>query len=206
MDESLKDLNDFLLSNYSEDIISSSIEHDHLSIDIVLSSIENITSVLKLNNICKFRTLIDITAIDYPAKEKRFILVYHYLSMQQNIRIRIKSSIKEGQIIPSITKIFPAANWFEREVFDMYGILFSNHPDMRRILTDYGFQGHPLRKDFPTTGYLELRYDQERKKVVYEPVKLTQEYRRFDFMSPWEGEGFVFEQSGEVQEENKENG
>ena len=206
MDESLKDLNDFLLSNYSEDIISSNIEHDHLSICIVFSSIESITSILKLNNICKFRTLIDITAIDYPAKEKRFTLVYHYLSMQQNIRIRLKSSIKEGQIVPSITKLFPAANWFEREVFDMYGILFSNHPDMRRILTDYGFQGHPLRKDFPTTGYLELRYDQERKKVVYEPVKLTQEYRRFDFMSPWEGEGFVFEQSGEVQEENKDNG
>ena len=206
MDESLKDLNDFLLSNYSEDIISSNIEHDHLSICIVFSSIESITSILKLNNICKFRTLIDITAIDYPAEEKRFTLVYHYLSMQQNIRIRLKSSIKEGQIVPSITKLFPAANWFEREVFDMYGILFSNHPDMRRILTDYGFQGHPLRKDFPTTGYLELRYDQERKKVVYEPVKLTQEYRRFDFMSPWEGEGFVFEQSGEVQKENKDNG
>ena len=206
MDESLKDLNDFLLSNYSEDIISSNIEHDHLSICIVFSSIESITSILKLNNICKFRTLIDITAIDFLSEEKRFTLVYHYLSMQQNIRIRLKSSIKEGQIVPSITKLFPAANWFEREVFDMYGILFSNHPDMRRILTDYGFQGHPLRKDFPTTGYLELRYDQERKKVVYEPVKLTQEYRRFDFMSPWEGEGFVFEQSGEVQEENKENG
>ena len=206
MDESLKDLNDFLLSNYSEDIISSNIEHEHLSICIVFSSIESITSILKLNNICKFRTLIDITAIDFLSEEKRFTLVYHYLSMQQNIRIRLKSSIKEGQIVPSITKLFPAANWFEREVFDMYGILFSNHPDMRRILTDYGFQGHPLRKDFPTTGYLELRYDQERKKVVYEPVKLTQEYRRFDFMSPWEGEGFVFEQSGEVQEENKENG
>ena len=203
MDDSLKDLNDFLLSNYSEDIVSSSLEHDHLSMFIVLSSIEKITSILKLNNICKFRTLIDITAVDYPAEEMRFTLVYHYLSMQQNIRIRIKSSIKEGQIVPSITKLFPAANWFEREVFDMYGILFSNHPDMRRILTDYGFQGHPLRKDFPTTGYLELRYDQERKKVVYEPVKLTQEYRRFDFMSPWEGEGFAFEQSGEVQEENK---
>ena len=206
MDESLKDLNDFLLSNYSEDIISSNIEHDHLSICIVFSSIESITSILKLNNICNFRTLIDITAIDFPSEEKRFTLVYHYLSMQQNIRIRLKSSIKEGQIVPSITNLFPAANWFEREVFDMYGILFSNHPDMRRILTDYGFQGHPLRKDFPTTGYLELRYDQERKKVVYEPVKLTQEYRRFDFMSPWEGEGFVFEQSDEVQEENKENG
>jgi len=203
LDDSLKDLNDFLLSNYSEDIVSSSIEHDHLSMFIVLSSIEKITSILKLNNICKFRTLIDITAVDYPAEEMRFTLVYHYLSMQQNIRIRIKSSIKEGQIVPSITKLFPAANWFEREVFDMYGILFSNHPDMRRILTDYGFQGHPLRKDFPTTGYLELRYDQERKKVVYEPVKLTQEYRRFDFMSPWEGEGFAFEQSDEVQEENK---
>ena len=206
MDESLKDLNDFLLSNYSEDIISSNIEHDHLSICIVFSSIESITSILKLNSIFKFRTLIDITAIDFPSEEKRFTLVYHYLSMQQNIRIRLKSSIKEGQIVPSITKLFPAANWFEREVFDMYGILFSNHPDMRRILTDYGFQGHPLRKDFPTTGYLELRYDQERKKVVYEPVKLTQEYRKFDFMSPWEGEGFVFEQSGEVQEENKDNG
>ena len=206
MDESLKDLNEFLLSNFSEDIISSVIEHNHLSITIVFSSLEKITSLMKINNVCQFRTLIDITAIDYPEQEERFCLVYHYLSMQQNIRIRLKSSIKEGQIVPSITKLFPAANWFEREVFDMYGILFSNHPDMRRILTDYGFQGHPLRKDFPTTGYLELRYDQERKKVVYEPVKLTQEYRRFDFMSPWEGEGFVFDQNGEVQEENKENG
>ncbi|MFL2802531.1 MAG: NADH-quinone oxidoreductase subunit C [Paracoccaceae bacterium] len=200
MDDSLRDLNDFLLSNFSEDIISSSIEYDHLSIFIVFSSIEKITSILKNNNICKFRTLIDITAIDYPEEEERFILVYHYLSMQQNIRIRIKSSIKDGQVVPSITNLFTAANWFEREVFDMYGILFSNHPDMRRILTDYGFKGHPLRKDFPTTGYLELRYDQERKKVVYEPVKLTQEYRRFDFMSPWEGEGFVFEKNDEQQE------
>tara|TARA_Y200000002_G_C22649967_1_gene650924 strand:+ start:157 stop:762 length:606 start_codon:yes stop_codon:yes gene_type:complete len=200
LDDSLRDLNDFLLSNFSEDIISSSIEYDHLSIFIVFSSIEKITSILKNNNICKFRTLIDITAIDYPEEEERFILVYHYLSMQQNIRIRIKSSIKDGQVVPSITNLFTAANWFEREVFDMYGILFSNHPDMRRILTDYGFKGHPLRKDFPTTGYLELRYDQERKKVVYEPVKLTQEYRRFDFMSPWEGEGFVFEKNDEQQE------
>ena len=206
MDESLKDLNEFLLSNCSEDIISSVIEHSHLTITIVFSSLEKITSLMKINNVCQFRTLIDITAIDYPEQEERFCLVYHYLSMQQNIRIRIKSFVKEEQIVPSITNLFPSANWFEREVFDMYGILFSNHPDMRRILTDYGFQGHPLRKDFPTTGYLELRYDQERKKVVYEPVKLTQEYRRFDFMSPWEGEGFVFEQSGEVQEENKENG
>ena len=203
MDDSLKDLNDFLLSKCSEYIISSEIKNDQLSVLIISSSIEKVTSILKNNNVCQFRTLIDITAIDFPSEEERFVIVYHYLSMQQNIRIRVKSAIKEGQIIPSITSIFPSANWFEREVFDMYGILFSNHPDMRRILTDYGFQGHPLRKDFPTTGYLELRYDQEKKKVVYEPVKLTQEYRRFDFMSPWEGEGFALQIN---DDENKENG
>ena len=196
MDESLKDLNDFLLSNYSEDIISSNIEHDHLSICIVFSSIESITSILKLNNICKFRTLVDITAIDFPSEEKRFTLVYHYLSMQQNIRIRLKSSIKEGQIVPSITKLFPAANWFEREVFDMFGIMFTGHPDMRRILTDYGFRGHPLRKDFPTSGYTEVRYDDAEKRVVYEPVKLVQEYRNFDFMSPWEGAEYILPDDG----------
>ena len=201
MDESLKDLNEFLLSNCSEDIISSVIEHNHLTITIVFSSLEKITSLMKINNVCQFRTLIDITAIDYPEQEERFCLVYHYLSMQQNIRIRIKSFVKEKQIVPSITNLFPSANWFEREVFDMYGILFSNHPDMRRILTDYGFQGHPLRKDFPTTGYLELRYDQEKKKVIYEPVKLTQEYRNFDFMSPWEGEAFNFDNNDKELEE-----
>ena len=201
MDESLKDLNEFLLSNCSEDIISSVIEHNHLTITIVFSSLEKITSLMKINNVCQFRTLIDITAIDYPEREERFCLVYHYLSMQQNLRIRIKSLVKEDQIVPSITNLFPSANWFEREVFDMYGILFSNHPDMRRILTDYGFQGHPLRKDFPTTGYLELRYDQEKKKVIYEPVKLTQEYRNFDFMSPWEGEAFNFDNNDKELEE-----
>ena len=201
MDESLKDLNEFLLSNCSEDIISSVIEHNHLTITIVFSSLEKITSLMKINNVCQFRTLIDITAIDYPEQEERFCLVYHYLSMQQNIRIRIKSFVKEEQIVPSITNLFPSSNWFEREVFDMYGILFSNHPDMRRILTDYGFQGHPLRKDFPTTGYLELRYDQEKKKVIYEPVKLTQEYRNFDFMSPWEGEAFNFDNNDREPEE-----
>ena len=203
MDDSLRDLNDFLLSNFSEDIISSSIEYDHLSIFIVFSSIEKIISFLKNNNICKFRTLIDITAIDYPEEEERFILVYHYLSMQQNIRIRIKSSIKDGQVVPSITNLFTAANWFEREVFDMYGIYFSGHPDLRRLLTDYGFKGHPLRKDFPTTGYLEVRYDETKKQVVYETTKLSQEYRQFDFLSPWEGaKNFKIENDNETDRDN----
>ncbi len=188
MDESLKDLNEFLLSNFSEDIISSVIEHNHLTITIVFSSLEKITSLMKINNVCQFRTLIDITAIDYPEQEERFCLVYHYLSMQQNIRIRIKSFVKEEQIVPSITNLFPSANWFEREVFDMYGILFSNHPDMRRILTDYGFQGHPLRKDFPLTGFDEVSYESESRKVVYNKVKLTQDFRDFDFNSPWGAE------------------
>jgi NADH-quinone oxidoreductase subunit C len=188
LDESLKDLNEFLLSNCSEDIISSVIEYNHLTITIVFSSLEKITSLMKINNVCQFRTLIDITAIDYPEQEERFCLVYHYLSMQQNIRIRIKSFVKDEQIVPSITNLFPSANWFEREVFDMYGILFSNHPDMRRILTDYGFQGHPLRKDFPLTGFDEVSYETESRRVVYNKVKLTQDYRDFDFNSPWGAE------------------
>ena len=183
----LNDLKDFLLSKYGDEIISCSLNNKHLNILVNNSSISGIIAALKLNPICHFRTLVDITAIDYPEDECRFQLVYHYLSMHQNIRLRLKVPVKETEIVPSIANLYPAANWFEREVFDMYGILFSDHPDMRRLLTDYGFQGHPLRKDFPTTGYVELRYDEQKKKVVYEPVKLNQEYRRFDFISPWEG-------------------
>ena len=187
MDEALNDLEDFLQSKFSDEIISTDISYDQLTVNINVSSLEETTSFLKLNSVCQFRTLIDITAVDYPEEEYRFQLIYHYLSMHQNFRIRIKIPVKDEEIVPSITSVFPAANWFEREVFDMYGILFGSHPDMRRLLTDYGFKGHPLRKDFPTTGYLEVRYDQEKKKVIYEPVKLNQEYRRFDFVSPWEG-------------------
>ena len=187
MDEALNELEDFLQSKFSDEITSTDISYDQLTVNINVSSLEQITSFLKLNSVCQFRTLIDITAVDYPEEEYRFQLIYHYLSMHQNIRIRIKIPVKDEEIVPSITSVFPAANWFEREVFDMYGILFGSHPDMRRLLTDYGFKGHPLRKDFPTTGYLEVRYDQEKKKVIYEPVKLNQEYRRFDFVSPWEG-------------------
>ena len=140
---------------------------------------------------CRFTTLIDITAVDWPAREKRFDVVYHFLSMHLNQRIRVKAEVREDELVPSIVGEFPSADWYEREVFDMYGILFSGHPDLRRILTDYGFRGYPLRKDFPTTGYVELRYDEEQKRVVYEPVKLTQEYRLFDFMCPWEGAEYI---------------
>ena len=133
----------------------------------------------------------DRDAVDWPQREKRFDLVYHLLSMHLNQRIRIKAEVREDELVPSIVGEFPSADWYEREVFDMYGVLFSGHPDLRRILTDYGFRGHPLRKDFPTTGYVELRYDEEQKRVVYEPVKLTQEYRQFDFMSPWEGAEYI---------------
>jgi NADH-quinone oxidoreductase subunit C len=140
---------------------------------------------------CRFTTLLDICGADYPAREKRFEVVYHFLSMPLNQRVRVKVRAGEDEAVPSASGVWPAANWFEREAFDLYGIVFSGHPDLRRILTDYGFSGHPLRKDFPLTGFVEVRYDDEQKRVVYEPVKLTQEFRKFDFMSPWEGAQYV---------------
>lgn len=150
-----------------------------------------VVAFLKADEKCRFTTLVDITAVDYPGRDERFELVYHFLSMHLNQRIRLKAGLNETTIAPSICAIHPGANWFEREVFDMYGLLFSGHPDLRRILTDYGFRGHPLRKDFPTTGYVEVRYDDLAKRVVYEPVSLPQEYRQFDFMSPWEGADYI---------------
>ena len=146
---------------------------------------------LKSDATCRFSTLVDITAIDHPAREARFDVVYHFLSMYQNHRIRIKCAVREDEMVPSLMPVFESANWFEREVFDMFGIIFTGHPDLRRLLTDYGFRGHPLRKDFPTTGYTEVRYDETQKRVVYEPVSLVQEYRQFDFMSPWEGAEYI---------------
>lgn len=155
-------------------------------LNIIVQSAEIISVLKNLLTIEGFSTLIDITAVDYPENAQRFEIVYHLLSMNNNIRVRVKTAIKDGQSIQSAVEIWPVANWFEREVFDMYGVLFENHPDLRRILTDYGFEGHPLRKDFPLTGYQEVRYDEEQKRVVYEPVKLVQEFRNFDFLSPWE--------------------
>ena len=187
MAENLSNMLSFIEAKIDGVIVDSEITNGELSILIGSESILKCVEFLLLDNDCQFSSLVDITAVDYPEKKKRFILVYHFLSMPQNQRIRVTANISEGEVVPSIVSIHPSANWFEREVFDMYGIFFSGHPDLRRLLTDYGFIGHPLRKDFPTSGYVEVRYDEVKKQVVYEPTKLAQEYRQFDFLSPWEG-------------------
>ena len=172
-------------------VLSWNVSQGELNVDVAPSSINGMVEFLKADATCRFSSLVDITAVDYAGRAKRFDVVYHFLSMYQNQRIRLRVSIREDQMVQSIVDVHPSANWFEREVFDMFGILFSGHPDLRRILTDYGFRGYPLRKDFPTTGYTEVRYDEVEKRVVYEPVSLVQEYRQFDFMSPWEGAEYI---------------
>ena len=162
-----------------------------LTITVARDRILDVLIALRDDPACQFECLIDICGVDYPERAERFEVVYHLLSLRKNQRLRVKLATDEDTPVPSVIEVFPAANWFEREAFDMYGILFSNHPDLRRLLTDYGFQGYPLRKDFPLTGFQEVRYDDELKRVVYEPVKLTQEFRQFDFESPWEGTTYV---------------
>lgn len=163
------------------------ITHEELTLLVERDHLLAVMTFLRDDNQCMFETLLDVCGVDYPERQDRFEVVYHLLSMQLNHRIRVKLSTDEEKAVASIVEIFPVANWYEREAFDMYGIQFSGHPDLRRILTDYGFEGYPLRKDFPLTGYTEVRYDDLQKRVVYEPVQLTQEYRNFDFLSPWEG-------------------
>jgi len=182
-------------SSLTTTIKKSEINLNQLFIDVDVEDIISTILFLKTNEKCKFKQLIDITAVDYPQREKRFKIVYLLLSHENNLRIIININVEEKIIVPSITKIFPSANWMEREVFDMYGISFKDHPDLRRILTDYGFKGYPLRKDFPLTGHTEVRYSEEHKKVVSEPVKLDQEYRNFDFESPWEGTKYILEET-----------
>ena len=160
--------------------------NDHILVDMLPTAIVTMVAHLKSKKGFLFNTLIDITAVDYPAKEKRFDVIYHFLSMTENKRCRLTVSINELEKLPSITSIFECANWFEREIFDLFGVKFTSHPDLRRILTDYGFKGYPLRKDFPTSGFLEVRYDEVEKRVIYEPTTLTQGYRDFDFLSPWD--------------------
>ena len=173
----------------------SRLKHEHLYLNINSENLIEVAIFLKTNKETKFKQLSDITAVDYPEKEKRFKLVYLFLSHEFNQRILIDYQINENEIVTSLTSVFPSANWMEREVFDMYGVKFKHHPDLRRILTDYGFEGHPLRKDFPLTGYNEVRYSEDEKKVIYEPVKLEQNYRNFDYESPWEGTKYIKEQT-----------
>ena len=191
----IPDLEKIINSELTTKINNSKIEHNQLDISIDQEDLLDVITFLKTNKNTKFRQLIDITAVDYPENAKRFKLVYLLLSHEFNNRIKINYSVSENEIINSIVKIFPSANWMEREVFDMYGIKFKDHPDLRRILTDYNFKGHPLRKDFPLTGHNEVRYSEEDKKVIYEPVKLEQNYRDFDFESPWEGTRYIKEES-----------
>ena len=189
--ENLKNLEKLVNSELASKVQKSTIEFNELLIEINENDLVEVLQFLKSNDSCKFRQLIDIAGVDYPEDEKRFNLIYLLLSHENNSRIKLIIKFDVNQSISSITKIFPSANWMEREVFDMYGVKFKNHPDLRRILTDYNFKGHPLRKDFPLSGFNEVRYSEKEKKVVYEPVKLEQNYRNFDFESPWEGTDYI---------------
>ena len=189
--KNLENLENIINSELTSKVKSSKIKHNQIYLNIEESELINVTMFLKNNNNTKFKQLIDITAVDYPDNDRRFKLVYLLLSHENNQRIVINFTIKENEFVNSLTSIFPAANWVEREVFDMYGIEFKDHPDLRRILTDYDFQGFPLRKDFPLTGHNEVRYSEDEKKVIYEPVKLEQNYRNFDYESPWEGTKYI---------------
>ena len=191
----LNNLEKIINSELTSKITSSKIKHNQIQITIEDNNLIEVLLFLKTNSTTKFRQLIDVTAVDYPEKEQRFRMIYLLLSHETNSRIVIDCYLKENKIVPSITNIFPSANWMEREVFDMYGIEFKDHPDLRRILTDYNFEGYPLRKDFPLTGHNEVRYSEEDKKVIYEPVKLEQNYRNFDYESPWEGTKYIKEQT-----------
>jgi NADH-quinone oxidoreductase subunit C len=191
MSEALQELAAIIELKQPDAVVSSTIAFGELTLMVNLANLEALVEFLRDDASCRFTSLVDITAVDHPERAQRFDMVYHLLSMYRNQRIRLKVAVREEEMVPSITDLHPSANWFEREVFDMFGILFSGHPDLRRILTDYGFRGYPLRKDFPTTGYTEVRYDEALKRVVYEPVKLVQEYRQFDFMSPWEGAEYI---------------
>ena len=197
--ENLKNAEKLINAELSSKISGSEVKFEELLFKTSSGDIIEVLKFLKLDNRFKFKQLIDIAAIDYPNEEKRFELVYMLLSIENNIRIKISIKFEANEKIPSIVKIFPSANWMEREIFDMYGIKFINHPDLRRILTDYNFKGHPLRKDFPLTGFNEVRYSEKEKKVIYEPVKLEQNYRNFDFSSPWEGTKYL----SEVKESKK---
>jgi NADH-quinone oxidoreductase subunit C len=191
MDQGLTALGEYLGQTLGDKIAGSAEAFGELTILVKREDIVEIAQFLRDDAECRFISFVDICGVDYPEREERFDVVYHLLSPAKNLRVRIKVATDEMTPVPSITGVFPGADWFEREAYDLYGILFTGHPDLRRILTDYGFDGHPLRKDFPLTGFVEVRYDEERKRVIYEPVKLAQEFRSFDYLSPWEGTDYV---------------
>jgi NADH-quinone oxidoreductase subunit C len=191
MSVDLQELGDHLAASLGPAVLDRQIAYGELTVLAPGEAIARVLTFLRDDPRCLFYSFIDLCGVDYPGREKRFDVVYHLLSPRHNSRIRVKVETDEVTPVPSVIDVFPAANWFEREAYDLYGILFSGHPDLRRILTDYGFEGYPLRKDFPLTGFVEVRYDEEQKRVVYEPVKLQQEFRNFDFLSPWEGTDYV---------------
>ena len=187
MDQALRDLGDYIDAANGGAVLDAGVAYGELMLTARAEAVPKLLVFLRDDQNCQFKQLVDVTAVDHPDREARFTVVYNLLSLRQNQRIRVKTAVAEGATMASVTPVFSSANWFEREVWDLFGVFFSGHPDLRRILTDYGFEGHPLRKDFPLTGHVEVRYDADQKRVVYEPVKLTQEFRSFDFMSPWEG-------------------
>lgn len=207
MDDALQELGEIIAAQLPQDIIGFEVDRGELTLQAAAPSIVRVLAHLRDDSQCQFTMLADVCGADYPEREKRFDVVYHLLSVKQNRRIRVKVRTDEDTPVPSVTGVFSSANWFERETWDLYGVFFSDHPDLRRIMTDYGFDGHPLRKDFPLTGYVEVRYDDEQGRVVYEPVKLTQEFRSFDFMSPWEGmtRGVLPGDEKATTEENEES-
>ena len=203
-DETLTDLGEFISGAQANDVTGFDVKNGELTLTVLPAGINRVLRFLRDDTNCKFTTLVDLCGADYPDREKRFEVVYHLLSITQNLRVRLKVSTDEDTPVLSVVEVFPAAGWFERETWDLYGIYFSGNPDLRRIMTDYGFEGHPLRKDFPLTGYVEVRYDDEQKRVVYDPVKLTQDFRSFDFMSPWEGAKHIL--PGDEKAETKQAG
>lgn len=190
-EEALADLSTYLQERFTDDVINVKLAYGELTLTVSVEKLISILTFLRDDVQCQFINLTDISGVDYPQREKRFEVVYQLLSPRQNLRIRVKIEADEDTMVPSAVGVFSGADWFEREAYDMYGILFTGHPDLRRILTDYGFEGYPLRKDFPLTGFVEVRYSNEAKRVIYEPVELRQEFRNFDFLSPWEGTDYV---------------
>jgi NADH-quinone oxidoreductase subunit C len=191
MDETLQRLGETIAGALAGAAVGHTVAYGEVTITANAADIVKVVTFLRDDERCRFVNLIDVTAVDWPSREKRFDVVYHFLSPTKNARVRVKVETDEATAVPSIIDVFPGANWYERETYDLYGVLFTGHPDLRRILTDYGFQGHPLRKDFPLTGFVEVRWDDEQKRVVYDKVRLAQEFRNFDFLSPWEGTDYV---------------